>query len=194
MLDPSQPYYGNRCIEGMYRMLFDNPYLRRAYYDSRVIPGLAYAAEATGPGDVPEPLPMVQPMELTVKSARQAAHSGLVKPHERALVYLAAIVSPCGLLMTTHDLENPEKSATPNWDEIHFVRMLMLSRPLIKIKAVNAPMGNTLAAVLGQSYECEDVDMDQVTRLATAVGLSDTKLASLWTGYITKGPSEGLPH
>lgn len=194
LLDPGQPYYGNRCIEGMYRMLFNNSYLRRAYYAPRLIPGLAHAAEGDDPEAMAKALPMIEPMALTVTSARQAAHFGLVKPHERALVYLAAIVSPCGLLMATFDADSPGQSATPSWDEIAFIRMYMLSRPLIKIKAVDVAMGNTLAAVLGQSYEQGDVDFDQVTRLATAVRLSDTQLASYWSGQITAAPRQGRPH
>ena len=194
LLNPAEPFYGDQKIKGMYLMLFNNPYCYRAYYDERVIPGLTHAAQTAGLAPDAEELPMAQPMALTLTSAHQSAHSGLVKPHERALVHLASIVSPCGLLMATHDLEHPEKSATPSWDEIEFLRMYMLSRPLLKIKAVDVAMGNTLAAVLGQSYEPGDVDTDQVSRLATAVRLSDTKLASYWSGCITSEPRKGLPH
>ena len=189
LLNPAQPFYGNRNVEGMYLMLFNNPYLYKAYHSPRVIPGLVHAAQVAGFESDVEALPTVKPMELTLRSAHRAAHSGLVKPHERALVHLASIVSPCGLLMATHDLEHPEKSATPCWDEINFLRMYMLSRPLLKIKAVSVEMGNTLAAVLGQSYEQEDVDFDQVTRLATAIRLSDTRLASYWSGQIQPTPT-----
>lgn len=193
LLDPGQPFYGNSCIEDMYRMLFSNPNLYGAYYSPRVIPGLACAAELAGAVSPAKASRMVKPMELILKSAHQAAHSGMVKPHERPLVHLASIVSPCGLLMATHDAEHPDKSATPTWDQIAFIRMYMLSKPLIKIKGVNMEMGNTLAAVLGQGYEQGDVDFDQVTRLATAVRLSDTKLTSYWTDHITMGSNNPLP-
>lgn len=192
LLDPGQPFYGNRCIEGMYRMLFDNSSLYRAYYSPRPMPGLTPAAETADPSALGKALPKVKPMELTLRSANQAAHSGLVKPHERQLVHLAAIVSPCGLLMATDDVDDPQSLAIPSWDKIAFLRMYMLSKPLIKIKAFNVEMGNTLAAVLGQSYEQEDVDFDQVTRLATAVRLSDTKLASYWAGQITSTPGSAI--
>lgn len=185
LLDPGQPFYGNRCIEGMYRMLFDNRGLYRAYYSPRPMTGLALAAETAGGDSLCKELPMVIPMELILRSANQAAHSGLVKPHERPLVHLAAIVSPCGLLMSTDDTDDPAVAGPASWDKISFLRMFMLSKPLIKIKAFDVGMGNTLAAVLGQSYEQDDVDFDQVTRLATAVRLSDTKLASYWAGQIT---------
>jgi len=197
LLDPGQPFYGNPCIEDMYRMLFSNPNLYGAYYSPRVIPGLASAAELAGmkSSSMTPPMarPMVKPMDLTLRSAHQAAYSSLVKPHERPLVHLASIVSPCGLLMATHDAEHPDKSETPTWDQIAFIRMYMLSKPLIKIKGVNMEMGNTLAAVLGQGYEQGDVDFDQVTRLATAVRLSDTKLTSYWTDHITTGSNNPLP-
>lgn len=189
LLDPGQPFYGNRCIEGMYRMLFDNRSLYRAYYSPRPMTGLALAAETAGGGDsLCKALPMVIPMELILRSASQAAHSGLVKPHERPLVHLAAIVSPCGLLISTDDTDEPAVAGPASWDKISFLRMFMLSKPLIKIKSFDVGMGNTLAAVLGQSYEQDDVDFDQVTRLATAVRLSDTKLASYWAGQITSTP------
>ncbi len=188
LLDPCQPYYGNRCVEGMYRMLFDNPSLYQAYYAPRQMPGVTPAAATPDPGSVCTTLLMVKPMQMVLRSAYQAAHSGLVKPHERPLVHLAAIVSPCGLLMATHDADDEQTPATASWDKIAFLRMYMLSKPLIKIKAFNVEMGNTLSAVLGQTYEQEDVDFDQVTRLATAVRLSDTKLASHWVGQITTTP------
>lgn len=188
LLDPSKRFYGNRCIEGMYRMLFDNPSLYRAYYAPRPIPGLALAAEQVGGESHGKELPVIEPMTLILRSAYYAAHSALVKPHEKALVHLAAIVSPCGLLMATDDTDDTQGSEAATWDKISFLRMYMLSRPLIKIKAFNVGMGNTLAAVLGQSFEQDDVDFDQVTRLATAVRLSDTKLASYWAGQITSPP------
>ena len=188
LLDPGQPFYGNRCIEGMYRMLFDNRSLYRAYYSPRPMTGLALAADTACGDSHCKALPMVIPMELILRSANQAAHSGLVKPHERPLVHLAAIVSPCGLLMATDDTDDPAVVGPASWDKISFLRMYMLSKPIIKIKAFDVGMGNTLAAVLGQSYEQDDVDFDQVTRLATAVRLSDTKLASYWAGQITSTP------
>ena len=169
-------------------MLFDNRSLYRAYYSPRPMPGLALAAETAGGESLYKALPMVIPMELTLRSANQTAHSGLVKPHERPLVHLAAIVSPCGLLMSTDDTDDPAVAGPASWDKISFLRMYMLSKPLIKIKAFDVGMGNTLAAVLGQSYEQDDVDFDQVTRLATAVRLSDTKLASYWAGQIKSTP------
>lgn len=188
------PFYGDQKIEDLYLTLFSNVYLYRAYYDLRFIPGLADAFPAVGLAPDAKTLSRVKPMTLTLAAANEAARSGLVKPYEQALVHLAAIVSPCGLLMATHDLDHLEKSATPAWDEIESVRTSMLSRPLLKIKAADVAMGNTLAALLGQSYEEDDVDIDQVTRLSTAVRLSDTKVASFWTGYITTAPSKGWPH
>ena len=147
LLDPSRRFYGNRCIEGMYRMLFDNPSLYRAYYAPRLIPGLALAAEKVGGESRGKELPVIEPMALILRSAYYAAHSGLVKPHEKALVHLAAIVSPCGLLMATDDTDDPQEYKAATWDKISFLRMYMLSRPLIKIKAFDVGMGNTLADV-----------------------------------------------
>ena len=173
-------------------MLFDQPNLYRAYYYPRPIPGLAPAVETQGTAAFGKELLAVKPMKLILRSAYQAAQSGLVKPHERPLVHLAAIVSPCGLLLATDDADDPQSPAISSWDKISFLRMYMLSKPLIKIKAFDVGMGNTLAAVLGQSYEREDVDIDQVTRLATAVRLSDTKLASYWAGQITSTPGSAI--
>lgn len=188
LLNPGQPYYGNRCIEGMYRMLFDNKFVYKSYYEPRVIPGLTPAAN--GPG--PQVMPRFVPMDLILRSANQACHLPLVKPHERALVHLAAIVSPCGLLLATDDLGKDGTTATARWCEILFMRNYLLSPPLIRIKGAHMEMGNTLAAVLDQSYSEEDVDLDQVTRLAIAVQISDSRLSSYWTSQIESAPGSAL--
>lgn len=192
LLNPMAPFYGDKKIEDLYLTLFSNVYFYRAYYDPRFIPGLADAFQAVGLAPDAKSLSSVKPMTLTLAAANEAARSGLVKQYEQALVHLAAIVSPCGLLMATHDLDHQEKSATPSWDEIESVRTSMLSRPLLKVKSADVAMGNTLAALLGQTYEEDDVDIDQVTRLAAAVRLSDIKVASFWTGYITTAPHKRL--
>ena len=181
LLDPGKQFYGDRRIEGLYRMLFDNPYVYRAYYDLRVIPGMMHAAESNSP----KVLPRFVPMALTLSAANQAAGMSLVKPHERALVHLAAIVSPCGLFLVSNLTGENNQPAIPTWDEISFTRFVLLERPLTKIKGVHVEMGNTLAAILGQSYSHEDVDMDQVTRLATAVQFSDARLAAYWSPQAT---------
>ena len=185
LLDPGLPFYGDSRIEDLYCMLFGNPNVYKAYNDLRMVPGLVPAAD----GATPAVVPMIKPMELTLRTARQAAHMHLVKPHERALVFLAAIVSPCGLFLATNMVDEDGNPETTSWDAISFLRMYLLSRPLIKIKGVHIEMGNTLAAVLGQSYDREDVDFDQVTRLATAIRLSDTRLASYWSGQIQPTPT-----
>lgn len=181
LLDPGLPFYGDQRIEGLYRMVFGNPYVFRAYYEPRVIPGLVPTVQGCST-KVP---PMFKPMDLTLRAAQQAAHVHLVKPHERALVHLAAIVSQCGLLLQTNMRDEEGQPQATTWDAISFTRFYLLSRPLIKIKAQHIEMGNTLAAVLSQSHNSEDVDRDQVMRLATAVKLCDTKLASYWSGQIT---------
>lgn len=180
LLDPNKKFYGNRCIEGMSRMLFDNKNVYKAYYEPRCIAGLAPAAT----GASKQITPRFVPMDLILKSATQASGSYLVKPHERVLVHFAAIVSPVGLLLATDDLGKDGYVDKANWNEILFMRMYLLSHPLIKIKSAHMHMGNTLAAVLGQSYNEEDVDLDQVSRLAAAVQLSDSRVSSYWANQI----------
>lgn len=179
-LDPSQKYFGNRYIEGMNRMLFDNKNVFKAYFEPRMISGLTPVASGTSR----QTTPRFVPMDLIQKSASQASGLYLVKPHERALVHLAAVISPVGLLLATDDLGKDGCSDKASWNEILFTRMYLLSRPLIKIKGVHMHMGNTLAAVLGQSFNEEDVDLEQVSRLATAVQLSDSRVSSHWTSQI----------
>lgn len=161
-------------------MLFDNKNVYKAYYEPRRLPGLTPAATGAS-GQI---TPRFVPMDLVLKSASQASSLYLVKPHERALVHLAAIVSPVGLLLATDDLGKDGCADKAGWNEILFMRMYLLSHPLIKIKGVHMHMGNTLAAVLGQSYNEEDVDLDQVNRLATAVQLSDSRVSSYWAKQI----------
>jgi hypothetical protein len=200
LLNLPKPFHGDPRVEGFLRALFCNPYVHRAYFQPRWIPGLTCAADISDVAKVTDAeglsvsaqaiVPTVIPMDFTLQAATHAAGMGLVKVHERALVHLAAIVYPCGLFLSSKlDGQQGAQSQQPHphSDEVAVTRFMLLEPPLKTLKGLHVEMGNTLAAVLGQSYSREDVDLEQVSRLATAVQLANTRITALWT------PTQPLP-
>ena len=174
MPDPARPFYGEPMTDTFVKNFLGNKPVVDAYFHPKAIAG-----DPTHRADLPN-LQMVIPMAAAMRAATQAAAMGLIKPHERALVHLATIVYPCGLFFCAH-LDAPHALAMePQFHEVALMRSMLLELPLKKLKGQHIGMGNTLAAVLGQAYSAEDVDLEQVSRLATAVHLANARITALW--------------
>lgn len=171
----TRPFYGEPMTEAFVKSFLDNKPVADAYFHPKVIAGAASAGDPANRSD----LPTVIPMAAAMRAAGQAAAMGLIKPHERALVHLATIVYPCGLFFC--DMVDQRASAVgPQFHEVALMRSMLLEQPLKKLKGRHTGMGNTLAAVLGLAHSADDVDLEQVSRLATAVHLANVKVTALW--------------
>ncbi|MFC5522612.1 hypothetical protein [Polaromonas jejuensis] len=174
--DSMRPFYGEAITEEFVKNFLGNKAVVDAYYHPRAIAGVINASDPASPSD----LPTVIPMAAAMRAATQAAAMELIKPHERALVHLATIVYPCGLFFCAH-LDDPHALAVgPQFHQVALMRSMLLEQPLKKLKGRHTAMGNTLAAVLGLAYSAEDVDLEQVSRLATAVHLANARITTLW--------------
>jgi hypothetical protein len=159
--------------EGFVKGFLGNKAVVEAYFHPKV-----NASDPARPPVLPN-LPMVIPMAEAMRAATQAAAMGLIKPHERALVHLATMVYPCGLFFCALVDQHPS-AVGPQFHEVALMRSMLLERPLKLLKGQHIGMGNTLAAVLGLAYSAEDVDLEQVSRLATAVHLANARITALW--------------
>lgn len=113
------------------------------------------------------------PLDLATKAARQAERMALVRPSERPLTYLAALLYPCALFHGAHPGLTP--SGTHPRPEL---RGLLLEDALHSLRRIHPPQAATLSAVLGLG--AEGIDPDQVARLSTAVCLSHLSLTAQW--------------
>ncbi len=173
---PTRPFYGKPMTEEFVKNFLGNKAVVDAYYHPKVIAGVASAGDPAHRSG----LPTLIPMAMAMRAASQAAAMELIKPHERALVHLATMVYPCGLFFCAY-LDDPHASAVgPQFHEVALMRSMLLELPLKKLKGRHTAMGNTLAAVLGLAHSAEDVDLEQVSRLATAVYLANARITTLW--------------
>lgn len=172
----TRPFYGKPMTEEFVKNFLGNKAVVDAYYHPKVIAEVINASDPASPSD----LSTVIPMAAAMRAASQAAAMGLIKPHERALVHLATMVYPCGLFFCAY-LDDPHALAVgPQFHEVALMRSMLLELPLKNLKGRHTAMGNTLAAVLGLAHSAEDVDLEQVSRLATAVHLANARITTLW--------------
>lgn len=173
---PTRPFYGEPMTDEFVKNFLGNKAVVEAYYHPKAIAGVINASDPARPSALPVVIPMAEAMQ----AASQAAAMELIKPHERALVRLATIVYPCGLFFCAH-LDDPHALAVgPQFHEVALMRSMLLEQPLKVLKGQHRGMGNTLAAVLGLAHSAEDVDLEQVSRLATAVHLANARITALW--------------
>ena len=179
--DRTRPFYGEPMTEEFVKSFLGNKAVADAYFHPKVIAGVINASDSARPPVLPNlpNLTTVIPMAAAMRAATQAAAMGLIKPHERALVHLATIVYPCGLFFCAM-VDQHASAVGPQFHEVALMRSMLLEQPLKKLKGQHLGMGNTLAAVLGLAYSAEDVDLEQVSRLATAVHLANARITTLW--------------
>ncbi len=178
MLDPTRPLYDEPMPEAFVKKFLGNQAVVEAYFHPKVITGLTSISDPARPPALPS-LTTVIPMAEAMRAANRAAALALIKPHERALVHLATMVYPCGLFFCELDDQHTSPMGR-TFHEVALMRSMLLEQPMKVLKGLDIGMGNTMAAVLGHAYSAEDVDQEQVSRLATAVHLANTRITALW--------------
>lgn len=175
--DHARPFYGEPMTEEFVKHFLGNRAVVEAYFHPKALAGITNAGDpADGSGG-----PTLIPMAAALQAASQAAGMSLIKPHERALVHLATIVYPCGLFFCAQMVDQHALPLGLQFHEVALMRAMLLERPLKTLKGRHLGMGNTLAAVLGLAHCAEDVDLAQVSRLATAVHMANARITGLWT-------------
>jgi hypothetical protein len=187
LLDPTRPFYGEPMTEAFVKNFLGNKAVVDAYFHPKLIADVINASDPARPPVLPH-LTTVIPMAEAMRAATQAAAIELIKPHERALVHLATIVYPCGLFFCEM-IDQQASAVGRQFPEVALMRSMLLEQPLKVLKGLHIGMGNTLAAVLGLTYSVEDVDLEQVSRIATVVHLANIRITELWVP--TQPPTHG---
>jgi hypothetical protein len=173
------PIYGVPMAAAFVRAAFADPQMVEAYLCPKPMPAIEHAEASTEPGDLPAWIPF----EAASLAARQATAMRLVQPFERGLTHVATMLYPCGLfhgarIASLNEAQGPTKPF--DFDQVARLRQLLLEDPLRQLKAQHIAVGNTLAAVLGQPYDVQDVDTEQVARVSSAVLLANLKVTAIW--------------
>lgn len=173
------PIYGVPMAAAFVRSVFADPQMIEAYLCPKPMLAIEHAVESTEPGDLPAWIPF----EVASQAARQATAMRLVQRFERGLTHVATMLYPCGLFHAARIAQfsgayGPTKPL--DFDQVARLRQLLLEDPLRQLKARHIAVGNTLAAVLGQSYDVQDVDTEQVARVRSAVLLANLKVTAIW--------------
>ena len=121
------------------------------------------------------------PWVAAASAGLQAKAMKQIQLEERHLAQLAGFVYPCGLFYLSHMAAvlgtGPR---VPAVSHINSIRGMLLEDAVHKLKCRHETLGNTFAAVLGLPHD-DDVNADQVTRMAAAVYLANLRVTAIWT-------------
>jgi hypothetical protein len=129
------------------------------------------------------------PLEAASRAAAQAVRMFQIRPYERCLTHIAAMLYPCGMFYCARaaalgQIEGfngaPGMGSAVGFEEFDLMRRQLLEAPLKKLRSRHAGLANTLAAVLGLPCDRQDTNEEQVTRIASAVYLANRSVAAIW--------------
>ena len=167
-------------IEAIIESVFIGQSLMAAYQLPKPVEGLEYADMAHAVTDEEgvemNAKPQWIPMAVITCEAGQSLSMGFIRPFERCLTHLTTMLFPCGLFYWHYVAQAfPERRHGKRFrfDQVVMMRRLLLESPLKKLKARNPALANSMAAVLGLPYDVQDVNEEQVARIASAVCLAN---------------------
>jgi hypothetical protein len=171
------PNYGDPMIEEFVQGVFSDQSIVDAYFFPKPITGLMNAAELHTSGSASAWIPL----EVASRAAAQAQMMGLIRPYERRLTHLGTFLYPCGLFHCARiEVLSGQENTVPSFEQIETMRGLLLEESLRRLKTHHQGLPSTLAAVLGLPHD-EDINEEQVARIASAVYLANVKVTAIWT-------------
>ena len=174
-----QPSATNPFLEKFIHDVFEDECVVNAYFFAKCKPHLVVGVGQTN-GDS-SLLSSVLPVEAAGLAGVRARAMKLIQPEERHLAQVASFVYPSGLFYLSHlNTVLGIGSPVPAFSHIDEMRQMLLEDALHKLRSRHPKLGNTLAAVLGLPHD-DDIDEDQVARVAAAVYLANVKVNAIWT-------------
>jgi hypothetical protein len=178
LLQALQPCAAHSWVEEFIHNMFQDECVVSAYFTPKSITADALSSIQDG---------LDASSQVNLLPWAAAASAGLqakamqIQSEERVLTQLAAFVYPCGLFYLSNMAAvlgtGPRVPAIPHSNAI---RGMLLEDAVHKLKCRHDALGNTMAAVVGMPHG-DDVNMDQVTRIAAAVYLANLKINAMWT-------------
>ena len=178
ILQALQSSCANPLIQAFIGYVFEDESALDAYFFPKQVSRYSRGTSAADDGSAGECL---LPLEVGRRAGLHAQSMSLIQPQERHLVHVAAFLYPCSLFhMSRIEALSLTVPPIPTFDAIDTMRALLLEESLHRLRCRHAGLGNTLAAVLGLPHD-DDVNSDQVTRMAAAVYLANLKVTAIWT-------------
>ncbi|MEO8388006.1 hypothetical protein [Polaromonas sp.] len=183
ILQALQPSCAHPLIQAFIGYVFEDESALDAYFFPKQVSRHMPATSAMPNGPAVETL---VPLEVARYAGLHAQSMSLVQPQERQLVNVATFLYPCSLFhLSRIDALSGPNPPVPTFDAVETMRALLLEESLHRLRCKHAGLGKTLAAVLGLPHD-DDVQTDQVARLAAAVYLANLKVTALWTALWTE--------
>ena len=188
ILQALQPSCANPLNQAFIGHVFEDESTLDAYFFpkqvsrySRGTSAVGSGSACDGPGGTGPAGECLLPLEAARRAGLHAQSMSLIQPEERHLVNVAAFLYPCSLFhLSRIEALSLTKPPIPTFEAIDTMRALLLEESLHRLRCRHAGLGNTLAAVLGLPHD-DDVNTDQVTRMAAAVCLANLKVTAIWT-------------
>jgi len=180
MLQGLRPSYSDPMTEEFVQGVFSEEGLLDAYL---------YPKRVAGKGADMGTTSAWIPLEAASRAAAQAVRMFQIRPYERCLTHIAAMLYPCGMfycaraaaLGQIEDLNGaPGMGSAVGFEEFDLMRRQLLEAPLKKLRSRHAGLANTLAAVLTLPCDRQDTNEEQVARIASAVYLANRSVAAIW--------------
>jgi hypothetical protein len=180
MLQGLRPSYSDPMTEEFVQGVFSEEGLLDAYLFPKRVTGKGADAGTTSAWI---------PLEAASRAAAQAVRMFQIRPYERCLTHIAAMLYPCGMFYCARaaalgQIEGfngaPGMGSAVGFQEFDLMRQQLLEAPLKKLRSRHAGLANTLAAVLGLPCDRQDINEEQVTRIASAVYLANRSVAAVW--------------
>jgi len=179
LLQALQPGATNPYLEKFIHDVFEDECVVNAYFFPKCKPRVAQGVMPVSWD--PSLLNSVLPLEAAGRAGIQAKAMKLIQPEERHLAQIATFVYPSGLFyLSQMNTVLGIGSPVPAFSHIDEMREMLLEDALHKLRSRHPGLGNTLSAVLGLSHD-DDIDEDQVARIAAAVYLANVKVNAIWT-------------
>lgn len=190
LTSPTQPMHP--MLQGL-RPSYSDPmteeFIQGVFSEEGVLDAYLYPKRVTGKGADTGTTSAWIPLEAASRAAAQAVRMFQIRPYERCLTHIAAMLYPCGMFYCARaaalgQIEGfngaPGMGSAVGFEEFDLMRQQLLEAPLKKLRSRHAGLANTLAAVLGLPCDRQDTDEEQVTRIASAVYLANRSVAAIW--------------
>lgn len=180
MLQGLRPSYSDPMTE---------EFVQGVFREEGVLDAYLYPKRVTGKGVDAGTTSAWIPLEAASRAAAQAVRMFQIRPYERCLTHIAAMLYPCGMFYCARaaalgQIEGfngvPGMGSAVGLEEFDVIRQQLLDSPLKKLRGRHAGLANTLAAVLGLPCDRQDTNEEQVTRIASAVYLANRSVAAIW--------------
>jgi hypothetical protein len=170
------PDYGDVTLQAFVLRVFSDDGVLQAYFRPTAVTEMPTIHKPV----LPVRLRKCLPIEAALRAADHASALALVRPHERRLVHLAALLYPCAWFDSNRMAAlSRQTGLAPSLEQTAALRAMLLEDAMRWLRAHCHGLADTLAAAIGLPND-GDINDEQVARIASAVYLANLRLCAEW--------------